>query len=247
MPNQLDISLIIPAYNEEGYIGPCLDSVLMHAPGKFKEIIVVDNASTDGTAAEAASRAGVRVIREERKGLTRARQTGYEASTGEFLAYIDADCRITDAWFPAAERAMHKHPDAVSWSGPALYYYDAPSRLWNFQLSVGWWLTAPMVYRCFGYLLQGGNFIVRRDAIAKIGGFDANVAFYGEDTTLARRLHEVGKTVYRMDFYVLTSARRFLLEGYLRTNMHYVMNYLWPVIYGKPYHAKYTDMRSSKV
>jgi glycosyltransferase involved in cell wall biosynthesis len=243
----MDISLIIPAYNEEGYIGPCLEAVFRHAPGKFKEIIVVDNASTDGTAMEAVKHAGVRVVRAEQKGLTCARQAGFEASSGALLAYIDADCRITPQWFSKAEALIHKYPHAVSWSGPALYYYDAPSWLWNLQLSLGWWLTAPLVYRCFGYLLQGGNFIVRREALEKIGGFDPKVVFYGEDTTLARRLHEVGKTIYAMDFYVLTSARRFLLEGYFRTNMHYVMNYLWPVLYGKPYHHQYTDMRSTKI
>ena len=46
----MEISLVIPAFNEEKYIGACLDSVLRSAKGKLKEIIVVDNASTDGTA-----------------------------------------------------------------------------------------------------------------------------------------------------------------------------------------------------
>ena len=94
----MDVSLVIPAYNEEGFIGPCLDSVLKNAPGKFKEIIVVDNASTDGTAKEASSRAGVRVVHEPLKGLTHARQKGLEASSSEYIAFIDADERIPPDW-----------------------------------------------------------------------------------------------------------------------------------------------------
>ena len=61
------ISLIIPAYNEEKYIGSCLDHAIKNSGGKFSEIIVVDNVSTDSTKSLAERRPGVRVIREERK------------------------------------------------------------------------------------------------------------------------------------------------------------------------------------
>src|SRR3990167_7935979 len=109
----MDVSLVIPAYNEEGFIGPCLDSVLKNAPGKFKEIIVVDNASTDGTAKEASSRAGVRVVHEPLKGLTHARQKGLEASSSEYIAFIDADERIPPDWIEKIEYYFAHYPDAV--------------------------------------------------------------------------------------------------------------------------------------
>ena len=82
----MDISLIIPAHNEELYIGPCLDTAIKNSRGKFKEIIVVDNASTDKTADVARARSGVRVVYEAQKGLTSARQAGLEASSGELIA-----------------------------------------------------------------------------------------------------------------------------------------------------------------
>ncbi len=238
----MQISLVIPAHNEADYIGLCIESVLANAEGKFKEIVVVDNASTDATGDAARTFPSVIVVREERKGLTRARQTGFEATTAEFVAYMDGDSRLPEGWFEKAEVLIGEYPRAVSWSGP-VYYYDAPSRMWNFTLALGWWLTAPVMYRLVGYMLLGGNFIVQRSAIIAIGGFDPNVSFYGEDMTLAKRLHTQGKTVFRMDFSGLTSARRFVKEGYLKTNMHYVMNYAWPVIFGRPYHREYTDIR----
>lgn len=238
----MEISLVIPAYNEAEYIGAGLESVQKYGKGRFKEVVVVDNASTDGTGYVASQYAGVRVIREDRKGLTRARQTGFEATTAEYVAYMDGDSRLPHDWFEIATALIEKYPQAVSWSGP-VYYYDAPSRLWNFVLGMGWWLTAPLMYRVIGYMVLGGNFIVRRSAVEEIGGFDPDVAFYGEDMTLAKRLHGVGKTIFRMNFYGLTSARRFVKEGYFRTNMHYVMNYAWPVIFGRPYHREYTDIR----
>ncbi len=238
----MEISLVIPAHNEAEYIGACIDSVLKNSAGKFKEIVVVDNASTDGTGAVASTFPGVRVLREDRKGLTIARQTGFDATTAPLIAYMDGDSRLPEGWIVNAEKLVAKTPHAVSWSGP-VYYYDAPSRAWNITLSIGWWLTAPLLYRLIGYMVLGGNFIVRRDAVIAIGGFDPNVSFYGEDMTLAKRLHVCGKTIFNMRFYGLTSARRFVKEGYLKTNMHYVMNYLWPVLFGRPYHREYTDIR----
>ncbi|MBP9757911.1 MAG: glycosyltransferase family 2 protein [Candidatus Pacebacteria bacterium] len=238
----MQIAIVIPAHNEADYIGPCIESVIRHGAGRFNEIVVVDNASTDGTGEVAARFPGVRVVREDRKGLTRARQTGLEATTAEFVAYMDGDSRLDASWFQKAESLIARYPEAVSWSGP-VYYYDAPSRAWNLTLGLGWWLTAPLMYRLVGYMVLGGNFMVRRSAVLEIGGFDPNISFYGEDMTLARRLSKVGTTIFRMQFFGLTSARRFIKEGYLRTNMHYVMNYTWPVLFGRPYHREYTDVR----
>ena len=233
---------MIPAHNEEEFIGPCLDSVVKNSAGIFKEIIVVDNASSDETARVAAMYPDVRVVREERKGLTIARQTGFDATTAAFVAYMDGDSRLDAQWLQKAERLINRYPKAVSWSGP-VYYYDATNGLWNIILSVGWWVTAPLMYRITGYMVLGGNFVVRRTAIVAIGGFDPSVSFYGEDMTLAKRLHTKGKTVFSMGFFGLTSARRFVQEGYLTTNMRYVMNYVWPVLFGRPYHQGYTDVR----
>lgn len=60
---------------------------------------------------------------------------------------------------------------------------------------------------------------------------------------LARRLYARGATVFRMNFYILTSMRRFATEGYFRTNLNYVLNYWWPVLFGRPYTRAYTDVR----
>ena len=91
------LSLIIPAYNEEAYIGPCLDSVLQNAMGRFHEIIVVNNASTDRTYEVARARRDVRVVHETQNGICYARQRGFEEATGEILAISMRirDCRQT--------------------------------------------------------------------------------------------------------------------------------------------------------
>ncbi|TSC69102.1 MAG: family 2 glycosyl transferase [Parcubacteria group bacterium Gr01-1014_56] len=238
------VSLIIPAYNEEAYIGGCLDSVIAHAPDEFFEIIVVDNASTDNTAKIASAYPEVRVVHEPKKGLPSARERGRLEASGDFLAYIDADTRMHSDWLPLAKKVFDKNPEAVSISGPARYW-DAG--LWQrMVLEFFWWTSSPLMYRVVGYMIYGAHFIVKREALEKIGGFDTGISFYGEDTDLARRLSKVGKTVFRMDFYILSSARRFKKEGIIKSNFVYTMNFLWPVIFNRPFTFVHKDIRSEK-
>ncbi|MFZ2769944.1 MAG: glycosyltransferase family A protein, partial [Minisyncoccia bacterium] len=105
------LSLIIPAYNEEKYIGTCLEHALRNSKGKFSEIIVIDNASTDSTKDVAEKYLGVRVIREDQKGLTKARQRGYTESTGDIIAYIDADTHMPEKWIDILEENFYKNPN----------------------------------------------------------------------------------------------------------------------------------------
>src|SRR5207302_647488 len=90
MTHHMNISVVIPAYNEEKYIGQTLESVISNAPENLLEIIVVNNASTDKTSAIASAFPKVKVVDEPKKGLTRARQAGLNAAQGDVLAYIDA-------------------------------------------------------------------------------------------------------------------------------------------------------------
>lgn len=236
----MDITLIIPAYNEAGYIGDTIRAAIESGEGRFKEIMVVDNASTDGTADIARSFPGVHVVSATDKGLTKARQAGYEAATSEWIAFIDADTRIPPHWIDIAERALAKRSDAVSLSGPRRYFGAVWWKRWILN---AFWGAAPITYRFVGCMILGGNFIVRRDAITKIGGFDTTISFYGEDTDLARRLSEVGKTLFRMDFWVRASARRFEAEGIIWPNVVYALNYAWPILFHRPFTHEYVDVR----
>jgi len=235
----VDITLIICAHNEESCIGETLDVAKKNSHGKFKEIIVVDNVSTDKTAEVARSK-GARVVYEPQKGLTSARQGGFEATHSEWLAYIDADTLITPEWINTAEKIISSRPDIVSLSGPRRYFGIVWYKRW---LLNAFWGIAPITYRIVGFMILGGNFIAKRSAIEAIGGFDRSIQFYGEDTDLARRLSKIGKTLFRMDFYAYASARRFETEGIFKPNIVYVLNYLWPVIFHRPYTKEYKDVR----
>jgi hypothetical protein len=92
-------------------------------------------------------------------------------------------------------------------------------------------------------MLQGGNFIVRRDALEKIGGYDVSLSFYGEDTDIARRLNKVGHVKFTFKLPALSSGRRLAKEGGLTTGLRYAINYFWITFFGKPFTKDYIDIR----
>ena len=99
----MKLSIIIPAYNMEDYLGKCLDSVIGTA-GDY-EIIVVNDGSTDGTQAvaeayRARQPALIRVIRTENGGLGAARNVGMDAARGEYLLFLDSDDYLAEGALP---------------------------------------------------------------------------------------------------------------------------------------------------
>ncbi|MDD4287921.1 MAG: glycosyltransferase family A protein [Candidatus Peribacteraceae bacterium] len=234
------ISAIIPAHNEEKYIADCLASLLAHRTSNLCEIIVVDNASTDATVKIAAGFEAVKVVSEPKKGLTHARQRGLTEARGELLAYIDADTRIHASWFHTINRHFSANPSHAALSGP-YDYYDLP-RWQRLLVNMYWHLAAPASLMT-GYMIVGGNFVARKDALLAIGGFDTTISFFGEDTNIARRLKKNGPVRFKRQFFIYSSGRRLAGEGILKTAGTYVLNFLSEVLLHRPLTQKYTDIR----
>jgi GT2 family glycosyltransferase len=94
-----------------------------------------------------------------------------------------------------------------------------------------------------GSMVQGGNFVLRASALRAIGGFNTDIAFYGEDTDVARRLNRVGKVVFTFQLKMFSSARRLKNEGMLIIGWRYTINYLWTTFRKRPFTEEYIDIR----
>ncbi len=237
------VSVIIPAFNEEKYIGACLESLSRFGGNAIGEILVIDNASTDGTAKVAAAFPGVRVVREDCKGPSFARQRGFDEARFPLLAYLDADCRITPEWIGVARRAWEKDAKLLCISGPYMYTKaDLPSAIQRAFAWTFWFIIAPVTYAVTRFALTGGNFIVKKEALQNIGGIDTSIAFYGDDTNLARRLHTTGRVLFTTSFVCYTSGRR-LQQNFAGTSLKYVLNYLSEAFLHRPVTKRYDDIR----
>ena len=157
------------------------------------------------------------------------------------MSYIDADTSIPKDFLKKVESIYVENSKAVCVSGP-YHYYDG-SGFMTALMHACWWLSAPITYRIVGYMVLGGNFVAKKDALVAMGGFDKNIEFFGEDTNIARRLSEHGDVIFRMDFFIHSSSRRFQSEGLIKTNVAYVMNLLWEIIFHKPFSQEYKDVR----
>jgi glycosyltransferase involved in cell wall biosynthesis len=241
------MTAIVCAFNEDRFVGPCLHALLAQTRPP-DEIILVDNASTDRTAAIARAIAGVRVVHEPRRGLVFAREAGRRAAMGDILAYLDADCRAPIVWLERMDRRFAGADQPAAVTGPCRFYdwdwrgrlllraYDctlAPATHLLVQSVLGW-----------GALLYGGNFAVRAEALARIGGFDTSIEFHGEDTNLGRRLAAIGRVRLAADCYMYTSARRYLAMGKSAVFRLYVRNFWSEILRHRPADQTHVDIRS---
>lgn len=244
----MKLSVVIPAYNEEEFIGDCLNSILHEIEGKNYdlEIVVVNNASTDRTGEIIASFPKVKLVDEPAKGLVNARRAGYSASKGELVANIDADTRMTKGWFDKVFSEFSKHEKLVGLSGPFIYYdlsknVRAAVRAFYYLGFFSYLLNRYVLG--VGSMLQGGNFVVKRTALEAIGGFNSEFDFWGEDADLARRLVKVGDVKFTFDLPIYASGRRLEKEGIAKTGARYALNYFSTIFFKKPYETVVKDFR----
>jgi len=237
----MKLSFIIPAYNEEKYIGQCLDSIFRELKNTSydTEIIVVNNASTDKTKEIAQKYPGVKIVDEPAKGLVRARRTGFLAATGDLIANVDSDTMLTPGWIERVFREFEKNKKLVALSGPFIYYdlskgIDFMVRKVFYPIGFVIYLVNHFIFRRGG-MLQGGNFVVRRDALTKIGGYNTDIDFYGEDTDIANRIGKVGTVKFTFKLPIYSSGRRLAGEGAFTMGLRYGMNYLWMIFFKRPY------------
>ncbi|MBI4239555.1 glycosyltransferase [Candidatus Uhrbacteria bacterium] len=239
------ISVIIPAYNEERFITDALDALECQTfPRNEFEVIVVDNASTDSTALLARQHGADKIICESKKGTNQARQTGLNASRGRIVAFLDADCVPPPGWLDRIYEKLTekkttksiatalgvKKQKRVAIAGAYVFYSEMTNSLYIMQ-EIYRWIVMPTLGSVMGKLFQrggvviGGNFATLKKNFKKIGGIDTTFEFFGDDASIARRFGELGYVEYDPRLYVMTSDRRFKREGLMKTNWEYAKNY----------------------
>jgi glycosyltransferase involved in cell wall biosynthesis len=192
------ISFIIPAHNEELLLGRTLRPLpaAARAAGEPFEAIVVDDASTDRTAAVAWQH-GARVISIDRRQIAAARNAGDREACGELFIFIDADTVVTPAVVRAAVRAVRRGAAG----GGCVARFDGRLPLWA-RLVV-----PPLMLGQRLLKLVGGCFLFcTRDAFRAAGGFSERY-YAAEEVAFVRALKRQGPFVVLHE-YAVTSGRK---------------------------------------
>lgn len=191
-----NVSVIIPTYNYGRFIADAVRSVLLQTSDPF-EIIVVDDGSTDDT--ENIVRGfgdRVRYIRQENAGVCSARNRGVAESSGDFIAFLDAD----DIWLPEKlERQLAKfdEDDEIGLVHCAMREFDSETGKtvkMHQEGGEGWIADDLLLWEKPVITGPGGTVIVRREVFEKSGGFDPKLKV-GEDWDFCyrvARLYKVG-------------------------------------------------------
>jgi glycosyltransferase involved in cell wall biosynthesis len=214
---RMRVSIVIPVYNEESYLQACLEAVAAQRR-PFDEVIVVNNNSTDRSAAIAASFPFVTLISESRQGVLYARTTGYDAASGDIIARIDADTILPPTW---SEQMLQIFEDTAidAVSGRPDYYDVALPELYNgVEFIFRRHLARELQDRVF---LYGANMAFRRPAWQQVRADCCRQGTMHEDFDLAIHLQQSGfYVVFDEDMVAGVSARR--MDVSFWRFMHYV-------------------------
>lgn len=215
--NSIAVSIVIPAYNEEKYIGNCLFSLLKSEQNTDidYEVILVDNNSTDKTlklAQKFATGMGLRIIKETKQGRGVARARGFKEAKGEVVLSADADTIFYKGWIETLFSAIKADVVAVTTSCKIEDSSPFTNAIFNFIQP-----KAMGLYRlAFGHFwLSGFSFGILKSVYEKSGGFDTTLQAQ-EDLDLTFRVAKLGKIKF-INKPVTFSGRRFkdnLLVGF---------------------------------
>jgi GT2 family glycosyltransferase len=219
-PSAPFVSVILPVRNGAATLHDCLTALRnVKYPRGRHEIVVVDNDSTDGTAAIIRAHP-VRAVFEERRGLSWARNRGIAASRGEILAFTDADCSVSRGWLTELlEGFAGDEVDAVTGEvvaypprTPAEGYAARRKPLW-YEWSRRTRPTPPLLF---------GSIAVRRAVFDRVGGFDPRFADGGsEDIDYSWRFFRAGLRITHRPKAVVFHRHRTSQGDLFRQHLRY--------------------------
>jgi glycosyltransferase involved in cell wall biosynthesis len=233
----MKISFVTPARNEEAYIEATLRAILAQPSHLVKEIIVVDNASTDRTAAVAAAAdPRIRVIHQPLPGVAPTKAAGLAVAKGDIVACIDADTIIPPHWAARVVEAFSRQPQLAAVSGPYIFDLDPGGQLLNALFEVVGFVPIHALVNWLGFMAvaNGGNVAIRREALVELGDYAEVVRFHGEDAYLIHQIRRFGPVRFSPRFSVQSSDRRIRANGRLQTVSHNTLSWLSVVLFGRP-------------
>ena len=215
-----DVSVVIPTWNRAVLLPPCVAGLASQDyPADKWELVVVDDGSTDTTAAVMAgiqqdpaivgSGLTIRYLPLQHVGLNAARNAGIKEASGQLICFLDDDVLTPPDWLSSLVSGVAAHPGAAAYGGPIELVIEGrtPRSCGREELgetTQGW---GPEV--CEPTTLFGSNLAITRDAVERYGFFDTDIVCGSGDETewLTRVKRQGGKLLYLPDARVMHRRR----------------------------------------
>ena len=230
----MNVSVAVPAYNEEKFIADCLMSLKKQTVPC--EIVVCDNGSTDRTY-QIALKYADKVVREPKRGVAHAFNAASRAAVGELLAFTGADCIVPSDWI---EKFLPEFSDrrVIACFGPV---HSTKRKYWR-TLKYYSIFHSVITRLKITWGISDANMMVRKSVLEKVGYFDPKVQIM-EDSFLVRKIRRYGKFRFLRKNIVRTSPRRFEKEGILRIFFKYFTSLILIKVTGKAGCKRLTTVR----
>ncbi|HKY09376.1 MAG TPA: glycosyltransferase, partial [Candidatus Binatia bacterium] len=212
------VSVVVCVYNGERTIDSCLASLEKLTYPDY-EVIVVNDGSTDGTRQIAEGYDYIRLIHQENKGLSEARNVGIRAATGEIIAFTDADCMADPDWLTHLV-ARFQSSEFAAVGGPNLTPPDDSFVASCVAVSPGA-PTHVLLDDEVAEHIPGCNMAFRREALETIDGFDPIFRAAGDDVDLCWRLQNKGYKIGFSAAAVVWHFRRNTIRDYIKQQRGY--------------------------
>jgi GT2 family glycosyltransferase len=218
LPTDPKVSVVVCVYNGERTIDSCLSSLeKLNYPNY--EVVVVNDGSADKTREIAESYDYIRLINQENKGLSEARNVGIRASKGEIIAFTDADCMVDADWLTYLV-ARFQSTEFAAVGGPNLSPPDDSFVASCVAVSPGA-PTHVLLDDEVAEHIPGCNMAFRREALEAIAGFDPIFRSAGDDVDLCWRLQNKGYKIGFSPAAVVWHFRRNTIRDYLKQQRGY--------------------------
>ena len=198
----LEVSIVVCTYNRARLLRQSLESLCRQtADGEQYEIVAVDNNSFDETPATVEQVVSlfpdrnIRYVREQRQGLSHARNRGMREARAPWVGYVDDDARVPQEFVQRVVQLARTVPaHTVCFGGPYRPFYTSPTPNWFDDEWESWGRSYTKGYLSDGSSLRGSNMFWRSQVAAELGGFDPELGMcgehlgVGEETELFHRL-----------------------------------------------------------
>jgi GT2 family glycosyltransferase len=255
LPGQVELSILVVNYDTVDLLRSCLESIHRHPPSVSFEVLVVDNASPDGSVSMVREEfPGVRLmILPENVGFARANNAALAEAVGRRLLLLNSDTLILDGSLDGLLEAMERHPGAgvvgckqldgngqlqLTWGRFPSFYREIVRKVLHWRLRIDGsqireYLESKYASSSQVDWVSGSCLLIRREAIDQGGLLDENIFLYFEDIDWCRRIQDEGwEILYEPRVKIIhyggaTAARHLIdaLVAYRQSQLYFCRKY----------------------
>ena len=215
-------SVVIPAYNAESVIQHCLDALERQSIDRTKfEVIVVDDGSTDNTAAIVSANNSCKLIRQDNQGPAAARNRGANEAQGNVVIFIDADCEPSSSWLDEMLKPFEKEDNLTAVKGA--YKTRQTSLISRFTQIEFEYKYTKLVKHEYVDFIDSYSAAFKKDVFLKMEGFDTSFpTACAEDADFSFKLAKSGYKIRFNPKAIVYHTHPFKLGDYLKRKYTYI-------------------------